>query len=159
MPEPYVVTLSCPDRVGIVHAVTGLLVDHQANITEAAQFNDASTGLFFMRVRFEASVAAARSGLEQGRTLVEQARATLELARQQLRRYEDLWKDGLTTRENLERVNLLLDEIGPRLQQLERQAGRAAEHEALARRLAVIMHRIWVDGTEFRWTRQQAAAA
>ena len=59
MSEPYVVTLSCPDRVGIVHAVTGLLVEHQANITEAAQFNDASTGLFFMRVRFEASVAAA----------------------------------------------------------------------------------------------------
>ena len=29
---------------------------------------------------------------------------------------------------------------------------------ALARRLAVIMHRIWVDGTEFRWTREQAAA-
>jgi len=30
---------------------------------------------------------------------------------------------------------------------------------ALARRLAVIMHRIWVDGTVFRWTREQAAAA
>ena len=29
---------------------------------------------------------------------------------------------------------------------------------ALARRLAVIMHRIWVDGTEFRWTRDIAAA-
>jgi len=29
---------------------------------------------------------------------------------------------------------------------------------ALARRLAVIMHRIWVDGTEFRWTREVAAA-
>jgi transposase len=29
---------------------------------------------------------------------------------------------------------------------------------ALARRLAVIMHRIWVDGTEFRWTRKTAAA-
>ena len=29
---------------------------------------------------------------------------------------------------------------------------------ALARRLAVILHRIWVDGTEFRWTREQAAA-
>jgi transposase len=28
---------------------------------------------------------------------------------------------------------------------------------ALARRLAVIMHRIWVDGTEFRWTRETAA--
>jgi hypothetical protein len=30
---------------------------------------------------------------------------------------------------------------------------------ALARRLAVIMHRIWVNGTAFRWTREQAAAA
>jgi transposase len=29
---------------------------------------------------------------------------------------------------------------------------------ALARRLAVIMHRIWVDGTEFRWTREVIAA-
>src|SRR5262249_40178254 len=29
---------------------------------------------------------------------------------------------------------------------------------ALARRLAVILHRIWVDGTEFRWTRDAAAA-
>ena len=30
---------------------------------------------------------------------------------------------------------------------------------ALARRLAVIMHRIWIVGTEFRWTREQAVAA
>jgi len=30
---------------------------------------------------------------------------------------------------------------------------------ALARRLAVTTHRIWVDGTEFRWTREQAGAA
>ena len=29
---------------------------------------------------------------------------------------------------------------------------------ALARRLAVIMHRIWTDGTEFRWTKEVAAA-
>jgi transposase len=29
---------------------------------------------------------------------------------------------------------------------------------AVARRLAVIMHRMWVDGTEFRWTRKEAAA-
>jgi formyltetrahydrofolate deformylase len=53
MSDSFIVTLSCPDRVGIVHAVTGLLVEHEANITEAAQFNDASTGLFFMRVRFD----------------------------------------------------------------------------------------------------------
>jgi transposase len=30
---------------------------------------------------------------------------------------------------------------------------------ALARRLAVVMHRMWVDGTEFRWTKDIAAAA
>jgi hypothetical protein len=30
---------------------------------------------------------------------------------------------------------------------------------ALARRLAVIMHRIWVNGTVFRWTHEKAAAA
>jgi transposase len=29
---------------------------------------------------------------------------------------------------------------------------------ALARRLAVIMHRMWSDGTEFRWTKENASA-
>jgi hypothetical protein len=29
---------------------------------------------------------------------------------------------------------------------------------ALARRLAVIMHRMWSDGTEFRWTKETASA-
>jgi HlyD family secretion protein len=53
--------------------------------------------------RGEASVAAARNGLIQARTTIEQARANLELARQQLKRQEDLWKDGLTTRETLEK--------------------------------------------------------
>ena len=43
--------------------------------------------------------------------------------------------------------------------QIARRRGRKKAIVALARRLAVIMHRIWVDGTEFRWTRQEAAAA
>ena len=43
--------------------------------------------------------------------------------------------------------------------QIARRRGRKKAIVALARRLAVIMHRIWVDGAEFRWTRQQAAAA
>ena len=29
---------------------------------------------------------------------------------------------------------------------------------AVARKLAIVMHRIWADGTEFRWTREEAAA-
>ncbi|HEY8906430.1 MAG TPA: formyltetrahydrofolate deformylase [Rhodoferax sp.] len=48
----YILTLSCPDRLGLVHAVSGFLLERSANIEEAAQFNDHSTGLFFMRVQF-----------------------------------------------------------------------------------------------------------
>jgi formyltetrahydrofolate deformylase len=48
----FVLTLSCPDRIGIVHAVSGFLLEHQGNIEEASQFNDQNTGLFFMRVQF-----------------------------------------------------------------------------------------------------------
>jgi transposase len=43
--------------------------------------------------------------------------------------------------------------------QIARRRGMKKAIVALARRLAVIMHRIWVDGTEFRWTREPAAAA
>ena len=43
--------------------------------------------------------------------------------------------------------------------QIARRRGMKKAIVALARRLAVIMHRIWVDGTEFRWIREQAAAA
>src|SRR6187401_2921518 len=43
--------------------------------------------------------------------------------------------------------------------QIARRRGLKKAIVALARRLAVIMHRIWVDGTEFQWTREQAAAA
>jgi len=43
--------------------------------------------------------------------------------------------------------------------QVARHRGLKKAIVALARRLAVIMHRIWVDGTEFRWTRQQVAVA
>ena len=43
--------------------------------------------------------------------------------------------------------------------QIARRRGLKKAIVALARRLGVIMHRIWVDGSEFRWTRQEAAAA
>ncbi len=76
---------------------------------------------------------------EERRRLLEEA-ADVRLLRIRL----DEARDRLSaTRENLERVNLLLDEIGPRLQQLERQAGRAAEHEGLARELAEALHELY----------------
>ena len=54
--------------------------------------------------RGEASVAAAESSLQQSRTAVEQSRVGLDLAKQNLARQEELWKDGLTTKEALERA-------------------------------------------------------
>ena len=53
MPDALILTLSGPDRTGIVHAVTGALAERGGNITDAAQFNDQSTGQFFMRVQFD----------------------------------------------------------------------------------------------------------
>ena len=50
----YTLTLSCPDRPGIVHAVSGGLVAAQGNITESQQYGSAETGTFFMRVDFTA---------------------------------------------------------------------------------------------------------
>ena len=48
----FVLTLTCPDRPGIVHAVSGILVDHGGNIVESQQFGDSLEQRFFMRVRF-----------------------------------------------------------------------------------------------------------
>jgi HlyD family secretion protein len=54
--------------------------------------------------RGEASVAAAQSSLQQARAAVQQTRVALDLARQNLKRTQELWKEGLTTRESLERA-------------------------------------------------------
>ena len=48
----FVLSLSCPDRPGIVAAVSTMLFDSGQNILDAQQFNDVETGHFFMRVVF-----------------------------------------------------------------------------------------------------------
>lgn len=55
----FVLTLSCPDRPGIVSAVAGTLAGLGSNIIESQQFGDAGSNLFFMRVQFSAQVSAA----------------------------------------------------------------------------------------------------
>jgi formyltetrahydrofolate deformylase len=70
MPMPqtqYVLTLACPDRPGIVNAVTGHLFQHGGNILESQQYNDAETDHFFLRTVFalvepQASFATLRAG-------------------------------------------------------------------------------------------------
>jgi len=56
-----VLTLSCPDRVGVVHAVTGVLAAHGANIADSQEYGDPDTGRFFMRVHVTGT-----SGLREG---------------------------------------------------------------------------------------------
>ncbi|MFI7445389.1 formyltetrahydrofolate deformylase [Nonomuraea indica] len=56
-PAEYVLTLSCPDRPGVVAAVSGLLAGHGCNIIESQQFGDRVEQRFFMRVQFAATLA------------------------------------------------------------------------------------------------------
>lgn len=60
----YVLTLRCPNRSGIVAAVSGRIAQHGGDIYEAQQFDDHETGMFFMRVAF--SMAGDDAGFRNG---------------------------------------------------------------------------------------------
>lgn len=59
----WVLTLTCPDGPGIVHAVSGAVVSARGNITESQQFTSLDTGRFFMRLQIESP--ADREEVEQ----------------------------------------------------------------------------------------------
>ena len=59
----FVLTLSCPDKPGIVYAVASFLVQHSANILASQQYGESPDGRFFMRVHF--SVPARDAELAQ----------------------------------------------------------------------------------------------
>jgi HlyD family secretion protein len=84
--------------------------------------------------RGEASVAAAQSSLQQSRSTVLQTRALLDLARQNLKRTQELWKEGLTTREALERaendVTVREAELKTREQEIQTNEQRIKVEEA-----------------------------
>jgi formyltetrahydrofolate deformylase len=48
----FVLTLSCPDKPGIVYAVSSFLVQHSGNILASQQYGESPDGRFFMRVHF-----------------------------------------------------------------------------------------------------------
>lgn len=52
----WILTLVCDDRPGIVHAVTGAVVEAAGNVTELQQFSSSDTGRFFMRLQVETEV-------------------------------------------------------------------------------------------------------
>ena len=64
--DNYILTLSCPDRPGIVHAVTGFLAQHDLNIVDSSQFGDPTSKRFFLRIHFApASKDKQATGLDQ----------------------------------------------------------------------------------------------
>src|SRR5665647_386935 len=65
----YILKMTCPNRPGIVSAVSTHLFEHGCNILEASQFDDTGTGRFFVRLEFNfveagGSIAALRDGFE-----------------------------------------------------------------------------------------------
>ncbi len=56
----YILTISCPDTMGIVASVAGILKDNNCFIIESAQWGDQATGKFFMRVVFDAQSASSK---------------------------------------------------------------------------------------------------
>lgn len=58
-PSPsYILTVSCSDKPGIVHSLTGVLASNGLNILQSAQFGDPLTNRFFLRVHFAPSTAS-----------------------------------------------------------------------------------------------------
>ena len=56
--QELVLTLSCPDRPGIVHAVSGFLAERDCNILDSQQYGSPRTSTFFLRVHVDSPVAA-----------------------------------------------------------------------------------------------------
>jgi formyltetrahydrofolate deformylase len=65
----YVLTITCPDRVGIVAAVTGFIASHGGSVLEATQHGDLSSGRFFLRI--EVTAESLPFGPEEFRTAFE----------------------------------------------------------------------------------------
>ena len=86
--------------------------------------------------RTEASLAAARSQMEQLRLALDSARVALKQAEDNLRRQQELWKGGLTTRENLERaeneVKMRQSDLRSQEQQVRTQELRMKQESATA---------------------------
>ena len=64
MRADYILTLSCPDRTGIVYRVSGLLFELGCNILDAQQFGDEDSGRFFLRVHFDSDAGLAPERLQ-----------------------------------------------------------------------------------------------
>lgn len=104
--DEYILTLSCPDRPGIVHAVTGFLTKHNLNIVDSQQFGDATSLRFFMRVHFAPSVSSSPE-TETKKLNVEELKGAFETIAQDMSM--DFQLDSLAKKP---RVLIMVSKIG-----------------------------------------------
>jgi formyltetrahydrofolate deformylase len=83
MTSQFVLTVSCPDRLGIVYAVSGFLTRRDANIEDSQQFSEHGSGRFFMRVAFSVNT-------EQGDGKTEHTRDELAVGFAEIAREFDM---------------------------------------------------------------------
>jgi formyltetrahydrofolate deformylase len=88
--DGYVLTLDCPEAPGLVHAVTGFLIEQHGDIRELKQFDDIRGGHFFLRVHFTIGEGRSDPGVAALRTdfaaLAEQHTMRFELREASARR-------------------------------------------------------------------------
>ncbi|WP_449279098.1 formyltetrahydrofolate deformylase [Leucobacter sp. GX24907] len=79
----YILTYTCPQGRGLVHAITGVLVAHRGDIIDLKQYDDLVTGRFFFRARFVLDSNGTEEPVDDA-TEIEQMRAEFtDLAEQQ----------------------------------------------------------------------------
>lgn len=60
----FILTISCPDQVGIVYSISGTLLELDGNILTSQQFGDEDTKQFFLRIRFSVPAAVSQEQIE-----------------------------------------------------------------------------------------------
>lgn len=68
----FILTISCPDQIGIVHAVSGALLALNGNILTSQQFGDEDTQQFFLRIRFSVPTAINQAQIEEQLSVVKE---------------------------------------------------------------------------------------
>jgi formyltetrahydrofolate deformylase len=131
VPSSFVLTLSCPDRPGLVFAVTRWISESGGNIVDSQQFTDTTDGEFFLRVHFDVTEPCAAGELAADFAPVAAEHAMghrLVVADQPLRALVLVSKEGhclndLLYRQSTGALNVVIPAIVSNHRDLERLAG------------------------------------
>ena len=130
MPSTFILTLSCPDRPGLVYAVTRWIAESGGNLLDSQQFSDTTDGEFFLRVHFDVATPRSVDEVRSGFAAVAAEHAMtyrLVVAEQPLRALVMVSKEGhclndLLYRQSAGALNIEIPAIVSNHRDLERLA-------------------------------------